>query len=76
MFTYDRELMQSLRRQAADRIEFVDFEGYLDDWLARMPERSREQVVRDYRQFRDFYFRHNHDPDREARITSYLDRAR
>lgn len=72
MMTYDRELMMRLGRRFPDDIDYVDFELYLNDWIDSMPDLPIDEVAAEYSEFRDFYFRHNNDPEREERITSYL----
>jgi hypothetical protein len=37
-----------------------------------MPGRPVDEVRRDYETLREFYFLHNDDPEREARIQAYL----
>ena len=75
LVTYDRELMRQLRARAP-RIDFVDFEAVLDDYIADLgnkdPVRDREAVARDYQAFREFYFDHNDDAERQRAFTRFL----
>ncbi len=59
---YDRELMEGLARVPG--VEFEDFDAWLDDYVASLPLRSREQVADDLAWFRAYWFDHNHDPER------------
>lgn len=72
LITYDREVMRRLGERFGDGIRFVDFEVYLDDYLESNRARSADEVRRDYDRFRDFYFRHNSDPAREAAFAARL----
>ncbi|MBI5154081.1 hypothetical protein HZA57_02495, partial [Candidatus Poribacteria bacterium] len=65
--TYDRDLVAEIRRRCGTGVVFTDFEDYLDQYLAaRLPAVPREQLMRDYTEFSDYYFRHNDDPGREG----------
>lgn len=68
LFTYDRDLMRHLRERFPDDVRSVDFEAYLDEWLRRLPSMPIDQIRRDYDEFREFYFAHNPDPEREGKI--------
>jgi hypothetical protein len=72
LFRWDRALMRHLRERFPEEVTFVDFEAWLDDWLRAMPGRPVDEVRRDYETLREFYFLHNDDPEREARIQAYL----
>jgi len=73
MITYNRELMRHLKRTFPEDVEFVDFEEYLDEWLAALPAMPLERVRADYATFKDFYFLHNEDPERERPILARLE---
>jgi arabinofuranosyltransferase len=72
LYTWDRALMRHLRERFPDDVTFVDFEGWLDEWLRAMPGRPVEQVRAEYETLREFYFEHNDDPERERRIRDYI----
>ena len=72
MFFYDTHLMDNLRRKFPNEIAFIPFPSYLDQYLATLNQKKKEEVVVDYTKFRDFYFRHNSDPRREEQFTAYL----
>lgn len=72
MIIYDRDVMNRLGERFGDSIRFIDFEAYLDDYLASIDGRPRDEVRRDFERFRDFYFRHNADPTREAAFAARL----
>lgn len=67
---YRRGVMDPLKTR--EEIELVDFERFLDDYIARMAERSPEQIERDYEEFEAYYFDHNRDPVRQAAFLSKL----
>lgn len=67
---YDREIMRRLK--GAPEISFVDFEEYLDRYIADLGHRGRPAVARDYRFFRRYYFEHNDDHERERALRSFL----
>lgn len=69
--TWDRELMRELLRREPS-IEVVDFEQYLDDYLAKLPSKNRAQVQKDLAKFRGYYFDHNDDPVRLAQFEEFL----
>lgn len=64
---YDRTLMQELRRRDPGLVA-TDFERFLDDYIAALPGRSKQQVAADLAKFRRFYFDHEQDPVRLAAI--------
>ena len=68
---YDRKLMSELRRRDP-RIQCVDFERALDDYIAALPGKQKGDVARDLEGFRAFYFDHNEDPARLQAITAFL----
>ena len=65
IITYDRGLMKKLKSEFPDKISFIDFEKYLDDYIANIKNLSKEQVQKDYKKFREYYFLNNIDPIRE-----------
>ncbi|MFB3909736.1 MAG: hypothetical protein ACE15D_15175 [Candidatus Eisenbacteria bacterium] len=71
IFTYDAALFARLRERFPDAVSIPDFEGYLDGWLATIDGRPRNEVRREYEDFRDFYFMHNEDPAREQRVLAH-----
>ena len=66
----DRALMAELKRRDP-ALQFVDFEAYLDEYLAALAEKSKEQVAADLASFRGYYFDHNDDPGRLSRLEAY-----
>ncbi len=68
MYTYDSALMNTLKERFPGQVDFVDFQKYLDDYLASSDERKWEEMERDFAEFRDFYFMHNADAEREAKM--------
>jgi hypothetical protein len=76
LVTYDRELVAELSRRMGRDFLYVDFEAFLDEYIANvLPERSEEALRRDFEEFRDYYFRHNEDPERLASFLKALGAA-
>lgn len=71
---YDREIMRRL--QGAPEVGFVDFEAYLDRYIAALGQRGRPAVARDFQFFRRYYFQHNDDREREAALRAFLANSR
>lgn len=61
--TYRAELWEELAKRGA---RFTDFQVLLDGYLVHVDEVSDEDLAADYQVFRDYYFRYNDDPGREA----------
>ncbi|MBX3464301.1 MAG: hypothetical protein KF830_14110 [Planctomycetes bacterium] len=73
LVVYDRDLMRELRRRAPDLVA-VDLEQHLDDYLAQLGGRPREQVAADYAKFRAAWFDHTPDPARQQAFERFLGR--
>ncbi len=71
IITYDRALMERVRRRCKD-VEFVDFPQYLDDYIRRAPGLAVDVLGRDVAAYRAYYFAHNQDPDRLAQLQAIL----
>lgn len=69
--TYDRELMRELKRRDPN-LKFVDFEAFLDGYLAELPKKGKQQVAKDLATFRRYYFDHNDDPERLAPLEAFV----
>ena len=65
IITYDRKLMSALKDEFPDEISFIDFEHYLDEYIANMKNLSKEMIKTDYQKFKEYYFLCNSDPNRE-----------
>jgi arabinofuranosyltransferase len=57
---YDRALLAEWKRREPN-VQFANFEQVLDDYLAALPGKSKDQIAHDFAGFRDFYFDHNDD---------------
>lgn len=68
---WDRALMAELRRREPS-LQCVDFEQYLDAYLAALPQKSKAQVAADYAKFRPFWFDHTPDPARQQAFEAFL----
>jgi arabinofuranosyltransferase len=64
---YDRDLMRQIAREAPE-IRFVDFEVWLDRYVAALDRRSPGEVREDLGWLRRYYFDHNDDPGRQGPI--------
>ena len=74
---YDRALMRELRRRDPG-LRAVDFERFLDDYIAGLAGRgkeSKEQVAADLGKFKLAYFDHEDDAPRLRSITEWLART-
>jgi hypothetical protein len=68
---YDVELMDVLAQRQG--IAFRDFRPYLDEYIAsQLSQRSLDFLLDDYASFQRFYFQHNDDPERLARLQAAL----
>ena len=62
---YEREQMSQLAREVPS-LHFVDFDAWLDDYLASIEALPPAQVANDLEFFREYWFRFNEDPLRLA----------
>ena len=69
---WDRDLMRSMLEHGL-QVRFGDFDVFLDEYIANLPEKPTETVRRDLAWFRDFYFAHNDDPERLAALEAHLE---
>lgn len=69
LITYRSEIAAHLRDRGA---RLVDFEAFLDQYLAQLDQMPRDKVEREYSGFRSFYFDHNDDPTRQERFETWL----
>ncbi|MHC4514283.1 MAG: hypothetical protein ACYS5W_11345 [Planctomycetota bacterium] len=70
MLTYSRRVMAPLA--GAEHVRFTPLGGFLDDYIATMRQKPREEVALDYADFRKFYFDHNLDPARQRAFVDFL----
>lgn len=63
LLTYRRPVVAALRDCGA---EVLDFEAFLDEWIAAIDTVDDDKVATAWGSFSDFYFDHNDDPEREA----------
>ncbi len=68
---YDRDLMRELRERAPTMVA-VDFEKFLDDYVASLPTKTKDQVRADYERFRRVWFDHTPDPVRQKAFEDWL----
>jgi hypothetical protein len=67
---YDAKIFKALEK--TNQFEFVDFEKYLDKYIESMSKFPLKKIDSDYKKFKKYYFRHNHDPIREGKIKEIL----
>jgi hypothetical protein len=72
LITWDAALMDHLARRFPGDVRFTPIVPLLDDWIAGLPGRPVDEVRREYEEFRAYYFLHNADPQREARVVRFL----
>ncbi|HPI38144.1 MAG TPA: hypothetical protein PK397_09390 [Ignavibacteriaceae bacterium] len=72
MITYDKELMDYLEKNFPQDIKFINFENYLDSYISTINTKGKPLVENDFKQFSDFYFKHNDDPERLKQFQEYL----
>ncbi|UCE23547.1 MAG: hypothetical protein JSU74_09610 [Candidatus Zixiibacteriota bacterium] len=67
---WDNRVMEHLKQFS--EVRFVDFPGFLDQYLERIDERPDILVRRDLEQFRQYYFDFNDDPERLEQFLARL----
>ncbi len=67
---YDRALMARL--QGRPDVAFIDFEEYLDRYLADLPQKDPARVRADYASFQLYYFAEAGDAARQAAFERFL----
>jgi hypothetical protein len=60
---YEAGTMRELARSG--RFTFIRFEDALDEYLRKIDRVDRIKLAQDYAEFRQYYFLHNDDPERE-----------
>jgi hypothetical protein len=70
IIVYDRALMDELRRRPG--INFLDFPRFVDEYARKIAEQDARRLLSDYLSFQLFYFMHNDDPQRLARLRRAL----
>jgi hypothetical protein len=70
IITYQNPIMRHLSGRPG--VEFVDFEDYLDRYIAGIDARSDAEVASMYAEAKLYYFDYNDDPAREARFRARL----
>ena len=73
LLRYDPEFLERLVGRHPDRVRAVAFPDYFDYWAVReAPTLSRAQLETAAAGFERYYFRHNGDPARKARLRDLL----
>jgi hypothetical protein len=71
LVTWDSALMQELRRRDPG-IVVQDFPKVLDEYIAAMPTKTKDQVKADFEKWKPFYFDHEDDRPRREAIVKFL----
>jgi hypothetical protein len=67
LITYDADLIGTLSERFGAGFEHVDFTELLDWYInTKLPQVGYDELHRDYEEFRQFYFMHNDDANRES----------
>jgi hypothetical protein len=69
VIVYDRALMRRIAAEAPE-IGFVDFEAWLDRYIAELTSKDPKEIRGDLAFFDSYYFDHNEDPGRRAPIAA------
>ena len=69
LLTYRRPVVAELRACGA---RVLDFERFLDQWIVELDTLDDDKVAKAYASFSDYYFDHNHDPEREGAFRARL----
>lgn len=73
IITYDRKIINALKERLDTNFKYTNFENYLDHYiLTEMPSKSKEDIKKDYEDFKEYYFLHNDDKEREAKFLSKI----
>jgi hypothetical protein len=70
IIVYDRELM--VKAANCPDLRFIEFPTYFDGWVGGAADLDPETRQRDAATFRQYYFDHNEDPGRLARLEAAL----
>lgn len=71
LYRYDRDIMRRIRREVPE-VKFVDFEDYLDRYLAELESKTLKELSDDFAFFCDFYFDVSSDNERRSRFEERL----
>lgn len=67
---YKKNTMKYLKKNP--RLEFIDFEEYLDKYIENMDSYSTTKIKKDFREFNKYYFHLNRDPERKVHFLSIV----
>ncbi len=68
---YDKPVMDKLKEYQS--VHFVDFPDFLDKYIQKIPEVSKERLQKDFNFFTLYYFAYNDDPERYSAFAQALD---
>jgi len=70
--TYHRNVVNQLKKNLGVNFLYTDFEVYLDQYIQTdLKTKSKEEIQKDYADFKEYYFSQNDDKEREQK---FLDR--
>ena len=69
IIVYHRSIIKQLKERMGENFHFTDFEAFLDNYINYdLRLKSKEEVEKDYKEFKDYYFLHNDDKVREQKF--------
>lgn len=71
ILSYRNAVMDSLRKHPG--VHFRPMPEFLDEYIATLSSKSPPDVAADVAWFREYYFRHNEDPEREKAFHRFLE---
>lgn len=70
---YHRSIIKQLRERMGENFHYTDFEAYLDNYINNdLRSKPKEEIEKDYKEFKDYYFLHNDDKGREQKFIDRL----
>jgi hypothetical protein len=64
IIVYENDVMEKMKKY--EEVIFIDFPAFLDDYIKKIEQLGEEQVKEDYSDFKEYYFDHNDDMERES----------
>ena len=71
--TYHRNVVKQLKQNLGANFLYTDFEALLDQYIKTdLFTKSKDDLQKDYKDFKEFYFMHNDDQEREQKFIERL----
>ncbi|MDX1960728.1 MAG: hypothetical protein SFU98_19305 [Leptospiraceae bacterium] len=67
---YDSSFLEKLKE--TNQFQYISFPKYLDLYYSKIESFSLKKIKTDYKRFKEFYFNHNNDKERENRFLEIL----